>query len=100
MKTIYYNGRIYTGTLPLQQAFAVENGKFLFAGSDHDTLSLAGSGDSLVDLGGRFVCSGFNDSHMHLLSYGKALQAARLAEHTQSLKELVSYMAQFLKIIR
>ena len=33
MKTIYYNGQIYTGTLPLQQAFAVENGKFLFAGS-------------------------------------------------------------------
>lgn len=97
MKTIFYNGRIYTGTLPLQQAFAVENGKFLFAGSDHDTLSLADSGDSLVDLGGRFACSGFNDSHMHLLSYGKALQAARLAEHTQSLKELVSYMAQFLK---
>ena len=97
MKTIYYNGRVYTGELPLREAFAVENGHFLFAGSSTEALNLADSGDSLVDLGGRFVCSGFNDSHMHLLSYGKALQAARLAEHTRSLGELVTYMADFLR---
>ena len=30
MKTIYKNGAVYTGVLPLVQAFAVENGKFEF----------------------------------------------------------------------
>ena len=34
MKTIYKNGAVYTGELPLVQAFAVENGKFIFAGSN------------------------------------------------------------------
>lgn len=96
MKTIYYNGKVYTGQLPLQQAFAVENGRFLFAGTDAEVRALAGRDDVLVDLEGRFVCSGFNDSHMHLLSYGKALQAALLAEHTQSMEEMVTYMGQFL----
>ena len=33
MKTIYKNGAVYTGKLPLVEAFAVEDGKFVFAGS-------------------------------------------------------------------
>ena len=32
-----------------------------------------------TNLEGRFVCSGFNDSHMHLLGYGNSLCSARLA---------------------
>ena len=28
MKTIYKNGAVYTGKLPLVEAFAVEDGKF------------------------------------------------------------------------
>ena len=70
MKTIYYNGAVYTGTLPLAEAFAVENGRFLFAGTSEAAKALAADNDRLIDLGGRFVCSGFNDSHMHLLNYG------------------------------
>ena len=67
MKHIYFNGKVYTGSLPLAEAFAVENGKFIFAGSSKSVLKLAGEGDVCTDLKGRFVCSGFNDSHMHLL---------------------------------
>ena len=68
MKTIYFNGRVYTGTLPLVQAFAVEGDKFLFAGSDAEALALMSGEDEKVDLGGKFGCAGFNDSHMHLLN--------------------------------
>ena len=39
MKTIYCNGRVYTGKLPLVQAFAVEGDKFLLAGSDEQVLA-------------------------------------------------------------
>ena len=88
MKTIYYNGAVYTGTLPLAEAFAVENGRFLFAGTSEAAKALAADNDRLIDLGGRFVCSGFNDSHMHLLNYGNALHSALLSEHTGSLKTL------------
>ncbi len=86
MKTVYYNGQIYTGTLPLQQAFAVENGIFCFAGSNQDAMALEGK---KVDLQGKFVCAGFNDSHMHLLNYGQALTMAPLARNTDSLETMI-----------
>ena len=73
MKTIYYNGRVYTGQLPLQQAFAVEGNLFLQVGDTEQLLGLAGEDDVRVDLGDHFVCAGFNDSHMHLLKYGQIL---------------------------
>ena len=53
MKTIYKNGAVYTGKLPLVEAFAVEDGKFVFAGSSAEADALAAAGDKVVDLGGR-----------------------------------------------
>ena len=33
MRHAFYNGRVYTGDLPLQEAFLVEDGDFTFVGS-------------------------------------------------------------------
>ena len=96
MKTIYKNGAVYTGELPLVQAFAVENGKFIFAGSNAEANTLASDGAEVIDLQGKFVCSGFNDSHMHLLNYGGSLMKAQLAEHTTSLADMVKCLSDFL----
>ena len=96
MKTIYKNGAVYTGELPLVQAFAVENGKFIFAGSNAEANALASDGAEVIDLQGKFVCSGFNDSHMHLLNYGGSLMKAQLAEHTTSLADMVKCLSDFL----
>ena len=95
MKHIYFNGKVYTGSLPLAEAFAVENGKFIFAGSSKSVLKLAGEGDVCTDLKGRFVCSGFNDSHMHLLGYGNSLCSARLAARTESLADMLQCLKEF-----
>ncbi|MBR5948607.1 MAG: amidohydrolase [Clostridia bacterium] len=92
MKTIYINGKIYTGELPLKSAFIVENGSFTAVGSDEEMLALAESGDELIELSGRFVCSGFNDSHLHLLNYGQSLLSAKLYEHTESLSAVLECM--------
>ena len=96
MKTIYCNARVYTGELPLQEAFLVEDGRFAAVGSDAKMLALAGPEAERVDLGGRFVCAGFNDSHMHLLGYGGALYAAQLAKHTDSLAGMLAYVREYL----
>ena len=80
---IFHNATVYTGD-GFAQAFAVEDGKFVFVGAEAD----APSGER-VDLGGAFVCAGFNDSHMHLLNYGQALRMAPLAEHTATLKDML-----------
>lgn len=95
MKTIYYNGTVYTGESELCGAFAVENGFFVFTGTSGQAMELAGPEDLLVDLKGHFVCSGFNDSHMHLLGYGSLLSSAALGSHTGSLKDMIAYMKDF-----
>ena len=97
MRTIYHHGLVYTGELPLCRAFAVEDGRFVRVGTDEELLAMAGEGDALVDLGGRFVCAGFNDSHMHLLNFGQSLHAAQLAPHTDSLSGLLSYLRDYLE---
>ena len=88
MKTVYHNGIIYTGQLPLKQAFAEEDGKFCFVGSDTELPDA----DCYIDLEEKFVCAGFNDSHMHLLNYGQALSVAPLHLHTGSMEELIQCM--------
>ena len=92
MKTVYYNAQVYTGLLPLQQAFAVEDGKFIFAGSNSDALAL--HAEQSIDLQGAFVCAGFNDSHMHLLNLGQTLGQAPLYQHTGSLQDMLDCLHQ------
>ena len=92
MKIAYHNGCVYTGHLPLQQAFLVENGKFSAVGSDDQILAL--KPDQMIDLHGQFVCAGFNDSHMHLLNLGQALSVAPLHQHTGSLQEMILCLQQ------
>ena len=92
MKIAYYNGCVYTGSLPLKQAFIEENGKFLSVGTDWEIL--AANPDRKIDLEGRFVCAGFNDSHMHLLNLGQALSVAPLHLYTGSLWEMLGCLSQ------
>lgn len=96
MKNIYVNGKVYTGALPLVSAFAEEDGKFVFAGSCKDARALAQEGDQIIDLQGQFVCSGFNDSHMHLVNFGAALSSAQLAKHTESLADMLQCLKDFI----
>lgn len=91
MRTIYHNAAVYTGQMPLQQAFIVEDGKFTFAGTND--AALAQQADSVVDLDGAFVCAGFNDSHMHLLNFGQTLTIAPLGEHTRSLADMIDCLS-------
>ena len=96
MKTAYYNAKVYTGSLPLCEAFIVENGRFGKIGSNDEILSLLSDTDTCVDLNGHFVCAGFNDSHMHLLSFGKSLRSAQLGAHTDSLSGMLEYVREYL----
>ena len=97
MKTIYHGGNVFTGALPLQSAFAVENGRFCAVGSDEEVLALAEKEDLLVALQGRFVCPGFNDSHMHLLNFGYAMELCDLSACTGSLAALQQGLREFLQ---
>ena len=59
---------------------------------DRSECSLPQRGLQEHDLQGRFVCAGFHDSHMHLLSLGKSLVEVNLAGHTSSKKEMITHL--------
>ncbi len=93
MRTLYYGAKVFTGELPLQEAFLVEDAQIVQVGADAELLSQ--SADVRVDLEGRFVCPGFNDSHMHLINYGFAMEQCDLSRATGSLEELCRAMTAF-----
>ena len=57
----------------IAQAIAVREGKIIFVGSDYDVESYIGSSTKVIDLKGKFVMPGFNDSHSHFLGLGESL---------------------------
>ncbi len=97
MGTIYYNGRVYLGQGRFAEAFSVQDSIFTFIGTSSEALSLKKEDDNAVDLEGRFVCAGFNDSHMHLLNYGQVLSQAPLYLHTSSLEDMLSCLKDHLE---
>ncbi|OGU67965.1 MAG: amidohydrolase [Stygiobacter sp. RIFOXYC12_FULL_38_8] len=55
------------------QAIVIKNGKIIFVGLDKDVENYIGSSTKVIDLGGKFVMPGFNDSHAHFLGLGESL---------------------------
>ena len=64
MRTIYTNGAVYTGALPLCEAFVQENGRFLYAGGTEEAMTYRTAETRVVDLDKRFVCPGNADGHV------------------------------------
>jgi predicted amidohydrolase YtcJ len=69
---IIYNGRIATqdATRSFVSAAAVAGGRFVGVGNDKDMLALRAPGTRVIDLGGRTVIPGLNDSHLHIIRGG------------------------------
>ncbi len=89
----YINAVVYTGD-GFSDSFTVENGRFLAVGSEKDLPTERGE---VIDLGGKFVCAGFNDSHMHLVNLGMTLDMANLAAHTASLEDMLDCLKSFIE---
>ncbi|MBN1459248.1 MAG: amidohydrolase [Armatimonadetes bacterium] len=72
--TVYVNGRVITvdaaGTVA--EALAVKDGKVLAVSDTAEIRQLAGSSTEIVDLAGKTVLPGINDSHCHAADYGSS----------------------------
>ena len=55
---------------PEVQAIAIADGKVLCTGSNEDVMKLAQADTKIIDLNGRRVIPGLNDSHLHLIRGG------------------------------
>ena len=69
---IFHSGRIRTldAANPEAEAVAVADGKFAAVGDARSVLALAGPHTKIVDLKGKLVVPGLNDSHIHLIRGG------------------------------
>ncbi len=69
---ILINGRIATvdHLRPFAEAVAIQNGRFISVGSNEEIMRLRASNTETIDLGGRTVIPGLNDSHMHPIRGG------------------------------
>ena len=52
------------------QAVAIQDGRFAAVGSNEQVMALRGAKTEVIDLGGRTVIPGLNDSHMHPIRGG------------------------------
>ncbi len=70
---VLVNGNILTmdGNNRVAQALAIEGDKIVGVGSDAQIRRLAGPDTSIIDLGGRTVIPGLNDTHLHAIRGGQ-----------------------------
>lgn len=75
MDLILYNGNISTMDKrnSKHRAIAIKEGKIFKVGSDLEVLSLREDHTQIIDLNGKTMLPGFNDSHIHLLNYAYSL---------------------------
>ena len=88
--SIFYNGTLLTQdpALPRAEALAVKDGRIEAVGARGDIEALAGPGTARIDLEGRTLVPGFNDSHVHVWKVGQLLTGILDLRATGSLEEL------------
>ena len=70
-KTIYHNGKIATNSTPyFAEAMTIADGKVRATGTSSDLLRDRDGDTETVDLNGRTVIPGLNDSHLHVIRGG------------------------------
>ena len=97
MDAVYINGVVYTvdSSFAIKEAFAIDEGKFIAAGSTKEIVSKF-TGKQEIDLKGKPVYPGFYDAHCHFLGYGLSLQQVDLTG-TKSFNEVVDKIVKFSK---
>lgn len=69
--TIYHNGRIATNAKPyFVEAMAVTDGRITATGTSDDLLRKRTDTTEVINLGGKTVIPGLNDSHLHVIRGG------------------------------
>ena len=99
MDKIILNGKIATMVskyISWAEAIAIKDKKIAKVGTNEEVLDLKSDNTEIIDLKGKTVLPGFNDSHMHLLSYGYSCRAVNL-NGTESIDGIVERIKDFIE---
>jgi predicted amidohydrolase YtcJ len=90
------HGQIWTENpaQPEAEALAVVGHRIFAVGSDAEIVKLAGPRTRVIDLAGRRVVPGFNDSHIHLFWGGQGLASVQLTD-ARSREEFTARIAAY-----
>ena len=91
---ILRNGRITTldPKVPEATAIAIRNGLIKAVGSEREVMTLAGSKTEVIDLNGRRVIPGLNDSHTHLIRGGLSYNIELRWENVPSVADALALL--------
>lgn len=66
---IIHNGKLVTvdGSFSIAEAAAIRDGRFIAVGGTGEVMAYRGADTRMIDVGGRTVLPGFNDTHLHVL---------------------------------
>jgi predicted amidohydrolase YtcJ len=95
---ILTNGKIWTvdAKLPEAQAIAVVGKRIIAVGTNAEIESLKGPQTKVIDLNGKRVVPGFNDSHVHFMGGGQQLDSVDLKD-ADSQQEFARRIAEHAK---
>jgi hypothetical protein len=93
--TVYVNGHVITmwTDRPIVEALAIRGDRFVAVGSSADIRALAGPSTRLVDLGGKTVVPGLEDSHTHPVMAALSEQAGPVPA-MRSIADVLAYVRQ------
>ncbi|MDF2673153.1 MAG: hypothetical protein K0R09_1418 [Clostridiales bacterium] len=97
MDLIFLNGKIITidASIPQGEAVYIKDGRIIAVGNNSDILSYKNDSTKIIDLEGKLMVPGFNDSHMHLLNYGSSLLNVNLVG-VKSINEMIDRTNKFI----
>lgn len=96
MKKILFNGKVYLEREKFTQAVLIEDDLIADVGTDEEILKQRTEDTEMIDLEGRTLIPGLNDSHAHVLFLGKYLNSVQLLG-VQSIEEVIARSKEFLK---
>lgn len=94
MDLILYNGKIKTAD-SFVSAIGCRDGQVAALGTDQEVLAHKTAASKLVDLQGKLVLPGFNDSHMHFLDNGYSFHKLNLRD-AASIEDVISMGKDYL----
>ncbi len=91
---LYTNAKVWQPDGAFTEAFGVNDGHFIFSGSNAEAASLKNEYTQTIDLGGRLVLPALTDGHLHLV-YGAKMRKLLDCSEVKSIDDLKSAVAQY-----
>ncbi len=97
--TIFTNGKIVTvdTNFSIAQALAIKDGKLIAVGTNADALAHRGPNTKVLDLAGKTIIPGLQDSHIHFLSLGEDVTFEADQTYSKNAQDIVNSIADLIK---